>query len=154
MKTTSAPTTATPTIRSAAAGQGLPTPALDRGARWCVAHLMSRRWLVAVSIAAHLSIVIGLFVSGVWRLDRLEHGPLHARLDGWRPPPPPASSSGPVAAKLPDFVPKAPKTIAKGIHQPQLHVEDKPIQPEIGSGEGSGAGSGSAGDVGTCRENC
>src|ERR1051325_584224 len=129
MKTTSAPTTATPTIRSAAAGQGLPTAALDRGARWCVAHLMSRRWLGAVSIVAHPSILIGVFVSGVWRIDRLDHGPLHARLDGWRPPPPPAPSGGPIAAKLPDFVPKARKPVTKALHQPQPPIDDKPAQP-------------------------
>src|ERR1041384_5006795 len=107
MKTTSAPTTATPTIRSAAAGQGLPTAALDRGARGGVAHLLSRRWLGAVSIVAPLSILSGVFVSGVWRIDRLDHGPLHARLDGWRPPPPPAPSGGANPAKPPAFVPSA-----------------------------------------------
>ena len=115
---------------------------------------MSRRWLVVVSIAAHLSILIGLFVSGLWRIDRLERGPVRARLDGWHPPPPPAPSGGPVAAKLPDFVPKARKTIAKGPHQPQTRIEEPPKPPEIGTGDGSGSGSGSAGDIGACRENC
>jgi cysteine-rich repeat protein len=115
---------------------------------------MSRRWLVAVSIVAHLSILIGVFVSGVWRIDRLDHGPLHARLDGWRPPPPPAPSGGPIAAKLPDFVPKARKPVTKALHQPQPPIDDKPAEPEIGTGSGSGSGSGSDGDTGTCRENC
>jgi cysteine-rich repeat protein len=115
---------------------------------------MSRRWLVVVSIAAHLSILIGLFASGVWRLDQLDRGPVRARLDGWRPPPPPEPSGGSVAPKPLDFVPKARKTIAKGPHQPQTHIEEPPTQPEVGTGDGSGSGSGSAGDIGTCRENC
>src|SRR5687767_4340389 len=34
---------------------------------------MSRRtWLVSVSIVGHLAIGIGLFASGVWKLERLE----------------------------------------------------------------------------------
>ena len=115
---------------------------------------MSRRWLVAVSIAAHISILIGLFVTGVWRLDRLERGPVRTTLDGWHPPPPPESSGGRVTTKPLDIVPKARKRVVKGMHQPQLQIDDKPVEPELGTGDGSGSGSGSAGDIGTCRENC
>jgi cysteine-rich repeat protein len=113
---------------------------------------MSRRWLVAVSIVAHLSILLGLFIKGVWRLDQLERGQIRTRLDGWHPPPPPASSGGPVAAKLPDFTPKQPPQVAKGPRQPQ-QIEDKRTPPKIGPGDGSGSGSGSgsADDVGTCH---
>jgi cysteine-rich repeat protein len=119
---------------------------------------MSRRWLVAVSVAAHLSILIGVFVTGVWRLDKLERGPVRTRLDGWHPPPPPepAPSGGPVSTKLPDdFHPKHPKEIVKKTVQPEVQPEVKQ-QPEIGagSGAGSGSGSGSASDTGTCLENC
>jgi len=119
---------------------------------------MSRRWLVAVSVAAHLCILIGVFVTGVWRLDQLERGQTRTRLDGWHPPPPPepAPSGGPVSVALPtDFKPKEhKKEIVKSPRQPEP-PDEKP-QPEIGqgSGVGSGSGSGSSTDKGTCTENC
>lgn len=38
-----------------------------------VATVMSRRtWLVSVSIVGHLAIGVGLFASGIWKLERLE----------------------------------------------------------------------------------
>src|SRR5262249_21742556 len=90
-KTTSAPTTATPTIALAAAGQTLPTAALDRSWPSCVAHLMSRRWLVAVSVVAHLCLMGALVASGIWRIEEVERGRAQSVVIGQPPPPPPAA---------------------------------------------------------------
>ena len=66
---------------------------------------MSRRWLIAVSVVAHLAIAVGLFVSGVWRLERLdaEHRPLHGLAVML---PPQAQAGGSSAAPPPKIPPK------------------------------------------------
>jgi protein TonB len=114
---------------------------------------MSRRWLVAVSISAHACILAGVFVSGVWRLDRLDPGKREFRL-GIQPPPPPAPSGG----KAPDAPVIAAKTrpVAHGAHQPVKPEIIKPVEPEIGGGDvvGPGKGPGGPDAVGTCTENC
>ena len=33
---------------------------------------MSRKWLVSVSIVGHLAVGVGLFASGIWKLEKLE----------------------------------------------------------------------------------
>src|SRR5213078_4269478 len=121
-KTTIAPTTATPTIAPAAPGQGLPTAALDRGPRSCVAHLMSRRWLVAVSVVAHLAIVVGLVISGIWRIDQVERGRIRSQPIGvpLPPPPPPGgqvAKSDPVKPET-----KGAVTVVRTPHQPKPSV--------------------------------
>src|SRR5262249_26389608 len=141
------------TIRRAAAGQGLPAAIVDRRAWWCVAHLMSRRWLGAVSVAAHLCILIGGFTSGIWRLERLEgvraHGPCAVQ-----PLPPPARGGGPRVPKAPELVHKAPGETARGRRQPTPRVDTTPQPgPEI-AGIGPGPGPGPPDSPGTCTENC
>ena len=33
---------------------------------------MSHRWLIAVSMTAHLSVAAGLFTAGAWKIQRLD----------------------------------------------------------------------------------
>jgi cysteine-rich repeat protein len=113
---------------------------------------MSRRWLVAVSILAHLCILVGVFVSGIWRIERLDRD-RHVRIDGWHPPPPPAASGGPVAKVEFTNHPKQPP-IVKTTVQPTPHVDTPPRPPDDPPGEGSGSGSGSGDRMSTCTENC
>jgi len=116
---------------------------------------MSRRWLVAVSVIAHLSILAGVFVSGIWRVERLEAKP--ARREIHLPlPPPPAPAGGLKAPKPLEFTPKTPP-VAKGPRQPTPQVDPPPVEPPPdgdGSGSGSGSGSGDPTGVGTCTQNC
>ena len=116
---------------------------------------MSRRWLVVVSISAHLCILAGVFVSGVWRIERLDPGRAQFRL-GLQPPAPPAPSGGkaPDAPKIPPKVP--PKTIPHGPVQPTPKQPEVTKQPEIGGDDevGLGKGPGTPTDIGTCTENC
>ncbi|HEX7839725.1 MAG TPA: TonB family protein [Kofleriaceae bacterium] len=114
---------------------------------------MSRRWLVVVSVAAHLCILVGVFVSGVWRIERMDRGASRPRLD-WHPPPPPASSSGPVARV--DFKndPRRPPVVKETV-QPTPHVDTTPRPPEDKPpGTGTGSGSGDPDNNSTCTENC
>jgi len=111
---------------------------------------MSRRWLVAVSLVAHLSIVIGVFVSGLWRFERLTGEHRYLRGLGVMLPPP-ESSGGPIAVTPQAFVAKQRKVV-KERRQPEPPDDSK--LPEIGTGSGSGSGSGSQTDTGQCHENC
>ena len=112
---------------------------------------MSRRWLVVVSVVAHLSIVVGLLISGIWRIERMDPGRSRARLD-WHPPPPPASSGGPVARV--DFTnhPRRPPIVKQTV-QPTPHVDTTP-RPPNDEPPGTGTGSGSGASNSTCTENC
>lgn len=116
---------------------------------------MSRRWLVAVSVTAHLCILSGLFVSGIWRLERLEPGPRKFSLTVQPPPPPPAPAGGSKAPQLLDFKPLVPKPVAKGPRQPPtVRVDPPPVAPPPGEGSGSGSGSGDPKGLSLCTENC
>lgn len=117
---------------------------------------MSRRWLVAVSVTAHLCILAGVFVSGIWRLERLDPGKPRFSLAVQPPPPPPAPAGGTKAPQLIDFTPRPPKPVAKGPRQPPtVRVETPPVTPPPGEGSGNGSGSGALTDpTATCTENC
>jgi TonB family protein len=116
---------------------------------------MSRRWLVAVSVTAHLCILTGVFVSGIWRLERLEPGKHKFSLHVQPPPPPPAPAGGAKAPQPLDFKPLVPKPVVKGPHQPVPQVDTPPQdQVRTGDGDGSGSGSGDPNSLSTCTENC
>jgi len=115
---------------------------------------MSRRWLVAVSVSAHVCILAGFFVSGVWRLERLDPGKRRFTMDVPLQPPP-----APSGGKVPDAPVITAKTrpIDHGRHQPVIKPEiTKPTEPETGGGDVVGPGNGPGGPdaVGTCTENC
>lgn len=116
---------------------------------------MSRRWLVAVSVAAHLCILAGVFVSGIWRLERLEGGPPRFALAVQPPPPPPVPAGGSRAPRTPEITPRKPTRVVRAVVQPTPHVDPPPVPEPAGAGDGSGSGSGAVTDLaGTCTENC
>ncbi len=98
--------------------------------------------------------IFGLFVAGMWRIDRLD--PAKHRVDiGSAPPPPPAASGSPTP-KAQVFTPK--RHITHDIVLPVQHVtvatSDTTSEiPGTGSGTGSGSGSDTE-NVGPCTENC
>jgi TonB family protein len=113
---------------------------------------MSHRWLIAVSMTAHLCVAGGLFVAGVWKLERLQADRLHVDIRPALSIPAPA---GGVVGQVPVTIP--PKVqITKVTTQPTDKQPPKviPDQPADGSGGGSGAGSGDPTSTGTCTENC
>jgi TonB family protein len=117
---------------------------------------MSRRWLVAVSVAAHLCLLTGVFVTGVWRIERADPGRRRTLDIGVQPLPPPAPAGGSFVPKI-EIIPKAHVEVAKGPRQPTTKVETKPSDPgpqDPGPGSGAGSGSGDPRDTGTCTQNC
>jgi TonB family protein len=118
-----------------------------------VAYPMSRRWLIAVSVTAHLAVGAGLFVSGVWRIERLHADPVRNELV--LPLAPPAPSGGPVAARMPEINRKPPKRVPHETVQPVAKLDDKkPDQPPGDDHTGLIKGPGDPEDTGHCTENC
>ncbi len=115
---------------------------------------MSRRWLAVVSLSAHLCILIGVFVSGIWRVERLESGPPRFTLAVQPPPPPPAPASGARAPRTPEIQPRVRRHEVHQTVQPVPQVETPPEPTPTGDGDGGGSGSGSGDPAGTCTENC
>jgi len=114
---------------------------------------MSPRWLIAVSGVAHLAVGVGLFVSGVWHLERVHADPVHheitvpvllpepsgGRMSGADVPPPPKPHPRP----------------AKGMVQPAAKpVDPTPPDPDQGTTTGPGKGSGDPNNPDSCTENC
>jgi len=115
---------------------------------------MSHRWLIAMSMGAHLAVGGGLFVSGVWHIERLHAAPRSTH-DLLMPLSPPAPSGGPVAVKPLELKRK------DRPHPPPVTVQPttttaKPVTPEPGGGDdpGPGNGPGDSTAQGTCTENC
>ncbi len=126
-----------------------------------------RRTLFVSSIGAHTAIVVGLVVTGAWRLDQLELVKTPDPHIAIGPAPDPAG--GPAPRALP-FVPKH-QTRPKVTVQPPDHVI--PAAQEVattpathslelgigtgsggGSGDGSGDGSGSGSGASPCTADC
>ncbi len=115
-----------------------------------------RLWFISVSIVGHLAVGIGVYASGVWRIERLDadHRSMSTLAVLAQAAP---SGGGPVALPKVDLKPK-PKPVVTVLTQPPV------VRPAVtattttvtttiigeGSGEGSGSGSGSAGSKGTC----
>jgi len=110
---------------------------------------MSRSWLIAVSGVAHLAIGVGLFVSGVWHLERVHADPVkHAIAVPLLPPAPSGSLASAVDVKI------TPKPHPHTVRDPVQPVPTPQITPpETGGSEVPGTGKGS-GDSSTCTENC
>ncbi|MBA3539329.1 MAG: hypothetical protein H0T79_06845 [Deltaproteobacteria bacterium] len=105
----------------------------------------SRKLLIAGSLVVHGALAFGLFVSGVWKLERLDP---ERRTLGLAVMEPPAAAGSPLGAQVaPKLVPKIKKVVIKELRQPTL-APTEPAAPTVataatGNGERSGAGSGS-----------
>lgn len=117
----------------------------------CVADPMSRRWLVVVSGLAHLAVAGALFISGVWRIERLEKPKLYLRgLGVMMPEPAPSGGS---------HVPDPP--VIKRKQKPPVIVQPHPDKRDDvkdtrkdDEETGNGSGPGKPDDTGTCLVNC
>jgi len=109
---------------------------------------MNRRWLIGISLLAHTGLGIGLFVAGVWRLERLDH-PYKASLAlGVMIPPgaiPEGGSSKAEPEKLKKPEDKKKKRIVTDTQPVPKAVEtpEKVALATTDDGEGEGAGKGS-----------
>src|SRR3954465_2688191 len=165
-KTTSAPVTRphdTPCDTREAGGRPRSGGAMDPGQSSSVADKMRlprRKGLVTVSVAAHLLVVFGLWVAGMWKLERVEAG--ERPFDLAVAPQPPEDSGSPAGSP-------APKMKAKKPHEKPKTIVKEPVQPEeikkpdvvataeatntsetgTGTGTGSGSGSGSGNGLGS-----
>jgi TonB family protein len=118
---------------------------------------MSRRWLIAVSAVAHLAVAGGLFVSGVWRIERLEAPRLALRGLGYMMPPP-APSGGSVAPTAPKIdrkvIKKKPQELVQ-LDARKRHEDPPPDKhDDDDDGDGPGHGPGKSTDTGDCTDNC
>lgn len=109
---------------------------------------MNRRWLITISLLAHAGLGVGLFVSGVWRIERLDQPRSNFVLGAplWQGAPPEGGESAKAPEKLAEKEKEKKKRVVKDV-QPQ------PKQPEVpqlaaaqtvgDTGDGAGKGSGS-----------
>jgi len=112
---------------------------------------MSKRWLIAVSVLAHVGVGVAVFVSEVWRMERLHADPLHNELV-LQPLQPPAPAGGQVAAVERKFEPKRPPKVP--VQPTSKPVDNPPISDIPDHPPGTGTGSGISTENGTCQENC
>jgi len=100
---------------------------------------MTRRWLIALSLVAHLAAAAGLFVSGIWQLERLHAAPLAFKLHTLDLPAPAgklvARSQEPVKPKV-TVLP--PNVLVQPVVKPRVKQSGGPEIPpsEIGTGNG------------------
>jgi len=109
-----------------------------------LSNVMSRRSLIAISMFAHLCLFAGLFVSGVWRLERLDGGRARVRLS--QPlSPPEATAGGPPSPRHPETPPPkdSPRRRPDGLRQRSPQPRAAP-PPTDAPGDVPGPGSGSA----------
>jgi len=117
---------------------------------------MNRRWLISVSLFAHLGLGIVLFATGVWRIEKLDGGRADLALAVMLPPA--EQEGGPKAGEKPkDPVAKKDKRVVKVSQPERKDLEAKAITtslPGIGEGSGSGSGAGSGSGSGTSPSPC
>jgi len=120
---------------------------------------MNRRWLITVSLGAHIGLGIFLFATGVWRIEKLDSGRADLALAVMLPPA--APEGGPPPGEKPkDPAKKQQKKKVDEVVQPTEKIDtDKitSVASEItgtGEGSGSGSGSGSGTSTGTCIGDC
>lgn len=111
------------------------------------------------SILIHAGLGVGVFVSQVWSIERLDGAARPNSGFAVLMPPLPAPSGG--TPKLPEVtIEKKQKKIVTEVVQPTVR-DDTPATPAVvptqsgsGDGLGSGSGPGSAGDTGHCLVDC
>ena len=85
---------------------------------------MARRWLIVSSALAHVAIAGGLYVSGIWRIERLDAPRM--RQDDVLVREAPAPLGVPVAARTPPIKPKPPRSKPK----PPVPVQPVVLKPD------------------------
>lgn len=129
---------------------------------------MSRRYLIIVSVAAHVAVGLGLFIAGVWKIERLDYRHrVSLSLGAMMPPGEMGGGEGDKDdAKAPEKQKqkKEPKREKTKVDLRQVEkvekADDKPVEVAleatgggggIGDGEGPGVGPGTGGGGGgTC----
>lgn len=110
---------------------------------------MTRRWLIVLSLLAHVGLGLFLFVTGIWRIERLDYR--HRASLGLAvmiPPGLPDEGGASAAAKPTTPKRRDRREVVKEPRQPERRVLEKPeTAPAIaatlpGEGEGTGTGSG------------
>lgn len=124
---------------------------MDLSLRPSVSYPMSRRWLIAVSVTAHLAVGAGLFVSGVWRIERVHADPVRNELV--LPLAPPAPSGGPVAVKT-DPIRHRPVIVKETVQPTTKPADKKPDEPRTGENTNPITGPSDPDVTGPCTENC
>jgi TonB family protein len=123
-----------------------------------VGSIMNRRWLITVSLGAHIGLGVFLFATGVWRIEKLDSGRADLALAIMMPPA--APEGGPPAGEKPKDPVKKQKKKPDDIVQPEKKLDTSPLAsvasetPGTGEGSGSGSGSGSGESTGTCVGDC
>lgn len=112
---------------------------------------MSRRiWMVSLSVAAHLALGVGVFVSGAWKLERLDPERPSLAVMGVMTIGEPAGSPAPAAPKV-ELTRKPKPQVVKDLVQIANVEPAKPAEQPTdavttdggtGNGEGEGQGSG------------
>ncbi len=117
---------------------------------------MNRRWLISVSLVAHLGLGILLFATGVWRIQRLDGGRADLALAVMLPPA--AQEGGPPPGEKPKDARKKTeieKKLVKNLQPEPKALEATPIASTLpGTGEGSGSGSGIGSGSGSSPTPC
>lgn len=115
---------------------------------------MSHRWLIAVSMSAHISVAAGLFATGAWRLERMAAPHRSTELLFQRPAPP--APAAPISgAQVATVTPKT--TVTKHVTQPTKKPPEKPSQragENVLDSDAKTGGTGEIGSIGTCTEGC
>jgi hypothetical protein len=113
-----------------------------------------RRTLVVVSVGIHVAIVFGLFVSGIWEIEKVEAGRMPVDL-AYVAEHQDNGSEGAAAPKAEKFKQKAKKEqkklVTETVQPVEIKKEEKlePLVTTTGDGDGSGSGSGSGSGRGT-----
>ena len=102
--------------------------------------MRARHWLVGVSLVLHIAVIFGLFVAGMWRVDRLDAAKHHIDLAVQLPPP--AAAAGGPTLKAQAFTHKPPRHKPTELVQIEKPVTDTASTETGGPGLGSGIGSG------------
>ncbi len=108
---------------------------------------MPRKTLVASSFALHAGIGAALFITSIWKIDRLEAGRIPTSLS--IAPSAPAPEGGPIAGQVAAIVPKHREHRPEALVQPKLAPEAATPDLATSATTGTGGGSGDAEGPGT-----
>lgn len=107
---------------------------------------MSRRWLIIASATAHAGLALGIFISGVWKVEKLDYEHRASLTIGAMMPPGEAGGGEGEEAKKPE--PKKEKKKAEkrkvvtDVQPPEERPQETPAEvvPTGGGGDGDGEG--------------